>query len=169
MLCPTHLKTACDFKMESRRKHCCSGENLATHLQLHQQMKLWWKMQHESGQSLFSSFIESKAWTQRRTYRWNMSGIIKEKPSVHPCNVCTCAQLQSPRSRKMVCQGITGSTWGGWRASGRVIRNPEKPLNPAEFLSSTTAPLGDVRSLWRERGKTGTVRNKAPNSHDMFS
>lgn len=42
-------------------------------------------------------------------------------------------------------------------------------LNPVEFLSSSAAPLGGVRSLWRERGKTGPVRNKAPNSHDMFS
>ncbi|CAG07284.1 unnamed protein product [Tetraodon nigroviridis] len=77
-------------------------------------------------------------------------------------------ERQSPGAGKMVCRGITGSTWGGWRAGGRG-RNPEKPLNPAEFLSSSAAPLGDVRSLWRERGKTGTVRNKAPNSHDMFS
>lgn len=55
-----------------------------------------------------------------------------------------------------------------WQAS-RVAGKPEKSLNPAEFLSSSAAPLGGVRSLWRERGKTGTVRNKAPNSHDMFS
>lgn len=47
--------------------------------------------------------------------------------------------------------------------------NPAKSLNPVEFLSSSAAPLGGVRSLWRERGKTGPVRNKAPNSHDMFS
>lgn len=55
------------------------------------------------------------------------------------------------------------------KADGRVKRKPAKSLNPVEFLSSSVAPLGGVRSLWRERGKTGPVRNKAPNSHDMFS
>lgn len=82
-------------------------------------------------------------------------------------------QPQSLRASKMVWHGITGnrSTWGAGegKAGGRVKSNPEESLNPVEFLSSSAAPLGGVRSLWRERGKTGTVRNKASNSHDMFS
>lgn len=79
----------------------------------------------------------------------------------------------APRGLRMVWRGMSGGQRGdargeAWQAS-RVAGKPEKSLNPAEFLSSSAAPLGGVRSLWRERGKTGTVRNKAPNSHDMFS
>lgn len=79
----------------------------------------------------------------------------------------------APRGLRVVWRGMSGGQRGdargeAWQAS-RVAGKPEKSLNPAEFLSSSAAPLGGVRSLWRERGKTGTVRNKAPNSHDMFS
>lgn len=158
--------------MESRGKHSRLqfARNLATHIQLHQQIKLWWKRPHESGQSLFSSLIESKAWTCRPTYYWNLSRIIKAAnlACTRVMRMLGHRQLQSPRARKMVLQGIVRSTRGGTERRGRR-KSHVKALNPVEFLSSSAAPLGGVRSLWRERGKTGTVRNKAPNSHDMFS
>lgn len=96
-----------------------------------------------------------------------------QKSSLELVNVQACIHTaESPRAGKMAGQEITRSrsTRGkGWEAMEESRANPAKSLNPVEFLSSSAAPLGGVRSLWRERGKTGPVRNKAPNSHDMFS
>lgn len=105
---------------------------------------------------------------------------------MRPCNAYACAQPQSPqgqedglagdheeqvnmRSEGGVVVGRQGKARQGEAEESKETRR--SLLNPVEFLSSSSAaaPLGGVRSLWRERGKTGTVRNKAPNSHDMFS
>ncbi|KAM7380248.1 hypothetical protein PAMP_003560 [Pampus punctatissimus] len=88
------------------------------------------------------------------------------KPSVHPCNVydCVCAH------KAIVPQGLEDGLAGDHeeqvnmmseRRQGKADmksqkkKNPEKSLNPVEFLSSSTVPLGGVRSLWRERDVEG--------------
>lgn len=127
--------------MESIRKHSRLQfvRNLATHLQLHQQIKLWWKTPHESGQSLFSPFIESKARTCRPTYYWNLSRIIKARnlPCTHVMCMFVHIQLQSPRARKMVWQGIMRSTRGGKERRGG--RKSHK--KPREVFESSGIPL----------------------------
>jgi len=105
----------------------------------------------------------------------NMPENLPPQKTQHPINVYVCAHTATvPQGQE---DGLAGDheeqvnmRSGGRRgkADGRVKSNQAKSLNPVEFLSSSAAPLGGVRSLWRERGKTGPVRNKAPNSHDMF-
>lgn len=157
-----HVKLpAINFSMNPLRIHsvCKKPGNLSADLSTSLMKNTQW---------IRAEFTESKAWTWRGTYHW------KEK-STHPCNVYACAHTAAvPQGQE---DGLAGdheeqvNTRSGGKATqaGRVKRNPEKSLNPVEFLSSSAAPLGGVRSLWRERGKTGTVRNKASNSHDMFS
>lgn len=90
------------------------------------------KMQHESGQSLFSSFIKSKAWTQRRTYRGHMSGIIKKKPSVHPCYVCTAAVPQGQEDSLPGDHGVNvgrlESRWKSHKKSREAFESSGIPL-----------------------------------------
>lgn len=116
-------------------------EKLESHLQLRQQMCCDEKRSTTRAKVCSSHSLNQRLGRAEQPTVWNNKG---KKPCVHPWNVCTRAQLQSPRARTMVWHGVAGSRRGGWRVGvgRRVIRNPEKPLNPAEFLSSSTAPLG---------------------------
>lgn len=86
---PIWRQPVMNFKMESRRKAGKSCAAPSTNV-------LWWKTQHDPGQSLFLSFTESKAWTCRTTYWWNLSGIIKARSPACTHEMCALVHSCSP-------------------------------------------------------------------------